>query len=275
LGTKPVDLLAKGLLYRTMVASLVELTDVSSVDRAARALFGSPLDVRPVVSHSFAAWREAPDAPLTTILINEYAPQSALDFLALHIGRARTDAIIITGKILRDEPNLRYDLRADPRWGDALAHWRERRWGLCDPPWLLILTGSGEIDFAHPVFDGWARPLIFTNDRVATRKLAAAPCPVVADEAPDIRRAIQHLQLARGCESISIEAGPSSARVLYERPMLVKELLLSVYLGPSLDERARGEPLVTLAEVRRIFRTETSTTHKDNGQHWSFYRLRR
>jgi riboflavin biosynthesis pyrimidine reductase len=139
----------------------------------------------------------------------------------------------------------------------------------------LILTGSGEIDFEHPVFHGWARPLIFTSDRAATRKLAAAPCPVVADEAPDIRRAIRYLQRGRGCECVSIEAGPSTARELYERPMAVKELLLSVYLDPVLDPRAQGDPLVDLSTVRAIFRTETSTTHRDAGQHWSFYRLRR
>lgn len=258
-----------------MAASLVELTDTRSVDRAARALFGSPLDTRPSVSHSFAAWRASPDAPLTTIKINEHGPKSELDWLALHIARARADGIIITGKILRDEPELSFSLRADPRWGDALESWRERRWGLCEPPWILILTGSGEIDFEHPVFHGWARPLIFTSDRAATRKLAAAPCPVVADEAPDIRRAIRHLQRGRGCECVSIEAGPSTARELYERPMAVKELLLSVYLDPVLDPRAQGDPLVDLSTVRAIFRTETSTTHRDAGQHWSFYRLRR
>lgn len=258
-----------------MVASLVELSDAASVDRAARALFGSPLDTRPDVSHSFAAWRAAADEPLTTIKINEHAPKSALDWLALHISRARADAIIITGKILRVEPELSFSLRADPRWGDSLESWRERRWGLCDPPWILILTGRGDIDFEHPVFHGWGRPLIFTTDRTATRKLAAAPCPVISDEAPDIRRAIRHLRLERDCECVSIEAGPSTARELYERPMAVKELLLSVYLEPSLDERAQGEPLVKLSEVRGVFRSETSATHRDAGQHWSFHRLRR
>jgi riboflavin biosynthesis pyrimidine reductase len=256
-----------------MAASLVELTDANSVDRAARALFGSSLDTRPAVSHSFAAWRVAKDEPLKTILINEHSPKSDLDFLALHVARARADAIIITGKILRDEPALRFDLQADPRWGDALLSWRERHWGICDPPWLLILTGTGELDFEHPVFHGWVRPLIFTTDRTAARRLAAAPCPVVADQAPDLRRAIRHLQSARGCDCVSIEAGPSTARSLYERPMAVKELLLSVYLEPSLDERAQGAPLVTLSDVREMFRSETSATHREQGKHWSFHRL--
>lgn len=258
-----------------MAASLVELTDAASVDRAAQALFGSSFETRPAVSQSFVAWRTAEGEPLDTILINEHSPRSDLDFLALHISRARADAIVITGKILRDEPNLSFDLRADPRWGDALLNWRERRWGLFDPPWLLILTGRGELDFDHPVFHGWARPIIFTNDRAAARKLAAAPCPVVADEAPDIRRAIRHLQVARDCECVSIEAGPSTVRALYERPMAIKELLLSVYLEPSLDERAQGAPLISLSEVRALFRTETCTVHREEGRHWSFHRLRR
>jgi len=99
-----------------MAASLVELTDAASVDRAALALFGSPLDTRPAVSHSTAVWRADEDQPVLSIRINEHSPKSELDFLALHIGRARADAIIITGKILREEPELTYDLRADPRW---------------------------------------------------------------------------------------------------------------------------------------------------------------
>jgi riboflavin biosynthesis pyrimidine reductase len=258
-----------------MVALFAELTDAASVDRAARKLFGSDLDVRPAVSHSFAAWSAGEETALTTIRINEHSPKSDLDFLALHLGRARADAIIITGKILREEPRLSYDLRADPRWGDALVEWRERRWGLCDPPWLLILTGRGDIDFEHPLFHGWARPIIFTSDRTAARKLAAAPCPVVADDAPSLRRAIRHLQVSRECDCVSVEAGPSTARSLYESPMAVKELLLSVYVEASLDERARGAPLVKLSEVREVFRSETSATHRGQGQHWSFHRFRR
>ncbi|MGD8825394.1 MAG: hypothetical protein PVI24_10460 [Myxococcales bacterium] len=266
---------AKPPFHALMVPSLVELTDAGSVDQAARSLFGSSLDRRPAVSHSMAVWNAGENAPLTAIRINEHSPKSDLDFLSLHIARARADGLIITGKILRDEPKLRYDLRADGRWGNALVSWRERRWGLFEPPWLLILTKSGEFDFSHPVFHGWGRPLIFTTDRTATRKLAAAPCPVVSDEAPDLQRAIQHLQVMRECECVSIEAGPSTVRSLYERPMLVKELLLSVYLGASLDERARGEPLIELSKLRAMFRSETSATHRDREQYWSFHRLRR
>ena len=258
-----------------MAPSIVELTDADSVDRAARALFGSAIDTRPAVSHSLSAWRSAEGVPLTTIQINEHAPKSELDWLALHISRARADGIIITGKILRDEPELSYSLEADDRWGTALQKWRERRWGIFEPPWLLILTERGDIDFDHPVFQGWGRPMIFTSDRTACRKLAASPCPVVADEAPDIRRAIRHLQLSRDAECISIEAGPSTARGLYDRPMVIKELLLSIYMEPTLHPDAHGDPLVRLSRVRALFHNETSAAHRDEGKHWSFYRLRR
>ena len=258
-----------------MGGSLVELSDAASVDRAARVLFGSALDSRPLVSHSGAVWNDPESELLTTLRIGEYQPKSDLDFLALHIGRARADAIIITGKILRDEPALHYDLRADPRWGDALVEWRERRWGLWEPPWLLILTGSGQLDFAHPAFHGWARPVIFTSDQTAERKLADSPVPVVADDEPDIRKAIHHLHAARDCQCVSIEAGPSTAVSLYERPTAVNELLLSVYLGKTLDDRAKGSPLIELPRLRRRFRSETSATHRCQGQHWSFHRFRR
>ena len=258
-----------------MAASLVELSDAASVDRAARELFGGGSDERPGVSHSFAAWESDAGAPLTTILINEHSPKSELDYLTLHIARARADAIVITGKILRDEPSLRFDLRADPRWGDALLAWRKERWGISEPPWLLILTRRGDVDFDHPVFHGRPRPVIFTSDRTASRKLAAAPVPVVADEAPDIRRAVRHLQLARECRCVSIEAGPSTACDLYASPMMIDELLLSVISAPPLDPRARGEQLEPLADTRQRFRDETWAAHDDHGQRWTFHRLRR
>lgn len=258
-----------------MGGSLVELSDAASVDSAARKLFGRPLDSRPAVSHSAAVWNDPGSEKLTVIRINEYAPKSDLDFLSLHIARARTDAIIITGKILRDEPTLDYDLRADARWGDALLQWRERRWGLCEPPWLLILTGSGQIDFSHPALHGWANPIIFTSDRTAERHLADSPIPVVADDAPDIRRAIHHLQAARDCQSVSIETGPSTALALYDKPTLVNELLLSVNLDKTLDDRAKGAAVIELGSLRRRFRSETSVTHHKQGQRWSFHRLQR
>ena len=258
-----------------MGGSLVELTDAASVDRAARRLFGSRLDSRPPVSHSGAVWNDPNSKLLTTLRINGHQPKSDLDFLALHIARARSDAIVVTGKILRDEPALQYDLRADDRWGDALPTWRQLRWGLWEPPWLLILTASGKLDWSHPVFQCWVRPLIFTNDRAASRALADSPFPVVADEAPDIRRAIRHLQVSRDCQSVSIEAGPSTVLGLYERPVAVNELLLSVYLGRGIDERAKGSPLIELSNLRRRFREETSATHRSPCGHWSFHRFRR
>ncbi len=258
-----------------MGEKLVELADAASVDRAARILFGSELESRPPVSHSGAVWKDPESQKLTTLRINDYGPKSDLDFLSLHIARARADAIVITGKILRDEPSLRYDLRADARWGDALVEWRERTWGLWERPWLLILTASGKLDFSHPALHGWPRPLIFTSDRTAARKLADSPFPVVADAEPGIRRAIRHLQVAKDCECISIEAGPSTALSLYEPPAVVHELLLSVYLDKALDDRAKGAPLIELARLRSRFRSETSATHRCEGQHWSFHRFRR
>ena len=73
-------------------------------------------------------------------------------YAGIDCGSVSINAVVIdgTGKILREEPRLSYDLRADPRWGDALVEWRERHWELCEPPWLLILTGRGDIDKESP-----------------------------------------------------------------------------------------------------------------------------
>ena len=253
---------------------LPELSDAASVDEAAEALFGCRFEERPRVSQSIAVWwPEGVDPPLT-ILINEHSPKSALDFLALHLGRARADAIIVTGKILREEPNLRYDLRADPRWGDALQKWRRERWGLDDAPWLLILTSGRSLDLDHPVFESDVQPLIFTSDRAAARALSDAPYPVVADAAPDIRRAVDHLRHARGAACVSIEAGPSTSRALLDEPVCVTELLLSSYRSETLDRRAQGAPFLSGHELGGKFSARSSADHLDPSGSWRFERLR-
>ena len=60
-----------------------------------------------------------------------------------------------------------------------------------------------------------------------------------------------------------------------EAERAITELLLSVYLGKDVDERAKGSPLIPLDKLRQRFKSETSVTHGSRGQHWSFHRLRR
>lgn len=253
----------------------LELSDAKSVDETAEALFGSRLDELPAVSQSTAVWAVPGGQTLSTIRLDEHAPKSDLDFLALNIARARADAIVITGKILRDEPELRYELRADPRWGDALVQWRKARWGMDEDPWLLVLTSGRELSFEHPVFRSQVRPLIFSDDRGASRYLSDSPYPVIADASPSLRSAIKHLQQARECRCVSVEAGPSTSRSLFDAPLAVDELLLSVYESPALDPRSQGEPFLSLNELRALMPQVSMSRHRDASGQWAFHRLRR
>ncbi len=253
----------------------LELSDAQSVDEAAEALFGSPLGELPAVSQSTAVWAVPDSQVLSTIRLDEHAPKSDLDFLALHIARARADAIVITGKILRDEPELRYDLCADPRWGNALVQWRKTRWDMDEDPWLLVLTSGRALSFEHPVFRSGVRPLIFSDDRGASRYLSDSPYPVIADRSPCLRSAIKHLQQAHECRCVSIEAGPSTSRSLFDAPLALDELLLSVYESPELDPRSQGDPFISLNVLQTLMPQVSMSRHQDASGQWAFRRLRR
>lgn len=245
---------------------------VTDIDEALTKAYGSDLSERSAVSHITAVWEEQPGV-LRTIRINEHAPKSERDFFVLNASRARADAIITTGKILRDEPELTYVLAGPDEAVAALHKWRKEKWGLSEPPWILVLTSGRDLDLDHPVFHGWARPMIFTSDRGAARHLAHARIPVVADEAPSIRRAIQHLHRARGCQSVSIEAGPNTSRELYDEPRVVDELLLSVFCGAELNHEAQGDAFLKLNGVRALFDEESSGEHEEPSGPWRFSRF--
>ena len=118
-------------------------------------------------------------------------------------------------------------------------------------------------------------PVIFTGDRAASRYLADAPYPVVADANPDARSAIRHLQWAKGGECISVEAGTSTTRPLFERPVAIDELLLSVYRETELDERAMGPDFLSQSQLNAAFAESSAATHRDESGSWSFQRWQR
>ncbi len=254
--------------------SLSGASTTAQVDEVLSRIYGTNLDERPAVSHITALWRQ-PSGGLRTIRINEHAPKSSLDWFVLNASRARAEAIITTGKILRDEPDLTYTLHGPNELGELLLRWRHEKWGLTDPPWVLVLTGGKNVDFGHPVFRGWARPLIFTSDDGASRYLAHAPCPVVADAAPNLRRAVHHLRQQRRCGLVSIEAGPNTSRTLYDDPIVIDELLLSEFEGASLPEEARGDEFLELDRLRRLLPNESSGAYEEPSGPWRFHRLSR
>lgn len=208
-----------------------------------RALYGEELGTIEGVLHVVAVHAEG--ASRRVIRIGDHAPKSATDFFALELARARADAIVITGAILREEPELRYELSS------GLAAFRRDVLGLRDPPRLLVLT-RGDIPLDHPALHGAARPILFTSAEAAPALRARTGLEIAAVPAPSARLALAFLRSERGCRSVSVEAGPTTAVPLYDEPCAIDELALSVF-GGALDPRARGGRFLDEPALARRF----------------------
>ena len=187
--------------------------------------------------------------------ICDRTPRSEVDSLLLNLARARADAIVTTGRIMREEPHLSHDLQGKPGVGAALHAWRRQELSLSQPPWLLVLTSGRDLDPAHPAFHASARPIVFCPESSAAevaRRVEHASIEVVGHPAPDLRAAIDYLRYRRGARRITIEAGPSTAIEAYHDPPLADELLLSVYLGETVPESVVGGELPPPAEIDRV-----------------------
>ena len=237
-----------------------ELICAEDVDRCARYVWGQSLRATGVV-HVAAVWQrgsieQREPTTWTTLRINEATPQSPLDAFALHLARARADAIVTTGRILRSEPDLRHTLGGPGTLSEALADWRREGLGKPSPPVSLVLTGSGEVDFDHPLFAGPGRVVVFTGRAAAWHLESRAldyGVEIVAVDEPSPRAAVDFLRGAFGAATVSIEAGPTSARQLYEPPPLVDELMLSIYHSASLPGMVRGPRFLGPSRIKRTF----------------------
>ena len=256
----------------------------ADVERLAEVLYGS----RPShlgrhwgtgVLHPTSVWRGAQgdaDKPMT-LRIGDQTPKSEWDDLALGLARARADAIITSGRILRTEPNLRHDMPGPGSLPTALAEWRRER-GKSKPPLSLIMSLSGEIDLEHPLFGGPGRVLVYTSERGAWHldsRAADAAVEVQAVAEPTAQGAIDFARAAFGCATISIEAGPSISRRLYDEPAAIDEVLLSTYLGTELPTAARGGRQISRTWLDyRYERVSTSTQPAPGAPNaWRFERF--
>src|SRR5690606_37196864 len=112
-----------------------------------------------------------------------------------------------------------YELRG-PAAG-ALAAWRRERLGRAGSPLLAVLTSGRDLPVDHPALAAAGAPVIYTGHAGAARLAAPAGVDVVAVDRPEVRGLIGYLRAVRGCETILIEAGPSTAAALYEPPVAV------------------------------------------------------
>ena len=257
---------------------LEQIQDADGVDAALRDLYGRNSAEVPLgtgVLHVTSVWRKDLDTHLT-IRIGPHAPPSPLDFFSLNLTRARADAIVTTGRILRQEPELSHRLQGPAAAG--LEAWRRERLHKTRPPISLVLTSGRGLDFSHPLFQGPGRVLIYTDTEGAWElesRAADVGAEVVADPSPSPRGAVDVLRRQLGCATISIEAGPSVARQYYEPPVQVDELLLSVYTAPDLPPQARGTRQPPAAELERLLQHQAGPYVDAAEPDWEFHRYLR
>lgn len=248
-------------------AGLVTATDV---ERAALALFGDPLRERPALSQVAAVWSPG-DGTNRVMKIDARSPQSATDVFVLNLARARADAILTTGAILRAEPSLQFDLTGPG--STALMRWRIDVHRLL-PPSALVLTSGRDLDPTHPALGGPAHVVLYVPQEVADDVRQSLKSfkwtKVHGVERTDAVDALAWLRATRDAKSISIEAGPRTALPLYEHG--VDQLLLSRYTGALDDDQVAGDFLDDAALER--FMTRASTTPVD-ADGWIFERWER
>ena len=155
--------------------------------------------------------------------------ESEADRFVLALLRACCDAVVVGSGTLLASPKGTWRIdKAYPEAADAFAELRRRR-GLPDQPRVVIVTGGGSCDPAHPVFERGA--LVLTTVGAAATLRASMPdasevVAVSGGDMVDLAAAVELLH-ARGYATILSEAGPMLFTGLVASD-LVDELFLTV-----------------------------------------------
>ncbi len=198
-------------------------------------------------------------------------PQSEIDRFSLSVARARVDAIVTTGRILRRERSLTHDLPAD------LGAWRREVLGKDSPPVVAVLSRGGALPLDHPVFDRQDVLVVVPSQAEAeTRaRFIGRRTEIVALEDLTPRSLIEALRW-RGLESICVEAGPSTTEALYQAPSLVDELMLSIFEQRVLPDEQTAGVLPSPDLLRAYFGLQVAEYSQMQGEGlWRFRRYRR
>ena len=213
------------------------------------------------------------------------APVSETDRFVLSAARARADAIVTTGAILRSEPDLRHDLAQDPAENLAFLEWRRERLGKSDAPLIVVLSASADFPLEHPAIRGAARGFVWTTADGAARlrrrvgeRLANLDVVQDGQNVDGVVGATLRLLTFPGIETVLVEAGPSASAALYARARQGEpnggcdELLLSRYEN-ELARAAAGPQFVSLTAIAERF---DSSPHEvpaaDSSGEWTIMR---
>ena len=175
------------------------------------------------------------------------AADSEADRFVMGLLRACADVVLIGSGTLHGSPRSLWTAeRAFPAGAEAFGELR-RRLGRPPEPELAVLTGSGEVDSAHPALEHGA--LVLTTESGAARLAgllpgAASIVSVGGGAAVDVAAAVATLR-ERGHRLILSEAGPHVFGALLAA-RLVDELFLT--LSPVLAGRMPGDGRLGLVQ---------------------------
>jgi len=210
-----------------------------------RAVYGEDLGRGAPVVH-VAAVASAPGGHLPVLATGSGAPATATDAFALEAARARVDAIVTTGEILRREAKLSHELSRES------AAWRREVLGSDRPALVVVLTRRPEEAASHLALASGPRVVLTPSTRLATSSIAGIR--VLERRFDSLAGALALLANECAARSISVEAGPHTARELYRGAApLVDELLLSIYEGPPLAPAASVGEFATATELGAVF----------------------
>jgi riboflavin biosynthesis pyrimidine reductase len=254
---------------------IAELGSAEEVVVQVKKIYGGDLCSTGLV-HGTAVWHGGAGA-YVTLEIKPETPRCLHDLFALGLSRARADAILTTGKILRQEPQLTHTLVGPAQVPSALAAWRREVLGKESAPVTLVLTSGKDLDLAHPLFHSGTRAVIFTTREgqwALESQAANHGVEVVGVENPGAHSAVEFLRREFGAATISIEAGPSVSRQFYEPPLRVDELLLSVYEASRIPQSVEGGFFLPRPDLERFFRKRSAPYGvKTEGGSWSLRRF--
>lgn len=274
-----------GLIYGSPLADAPRPDDPAELaaletaaDVAARLLevFGHPMTATGLLQ-TVAVYRPRPGR-FRVLRITPETPRSATDQFSLMVARARADAILTTGRNLRLEPQGRHLLEGPGNLAEALEAWRRERLGKSRPPYLLVLSRGFDLDLDHPAFKALPRTFVLTGREGAFHlesRAADRGIEVVGVDEPSAAAAVDFLRRELGAATISIEAGPSVARELYD-PVEIDEVQLSILDLPdpaALPGPLRGPFFLDQAELEQLFRWSPGYRRATADGIWSFRRL--
>jgi riboflavin biosynthesis pyrimidine reductase len=171
------------------------------------------------------------------------AAGSAADRFVMGLLRACADAVVVGSGTLAASP--RGVWTPEQAYPDAAGAYNDLRrgLGLSSAPQVVILSGSGAVDPAHPVFEAGA--LVLTTDAGAARlgeRVRSVSLGSRGEIDPVAAVGVLH---ARGHRRILLEGGPHTIGAFLEAGA-VDELFLT--LSPLLLGRSRLNPGLGLVE---------------------------